>query len=411
MLALDRPDQNEIGESVPTVSAGAGLSGPAILQILPALDDDGGDRGTIDLARHLVGRGWRALVASSGGPAEAEVDSCGARSFRLPVDSRNPLTIRANVRRLQALIRENNVDLVHVRSRAPAWSAHHAARRCQVPFVTTINGVYERAAGLWSRDDTAVMARGDRVIAASEYVAEHVGRHYDVPPERLRVVPRGLDMLRFDPAAVERARVQAVAAQWRVPPGAKVVLVPRLVRREGHRLFLQAADELTRRDFLCLIVGGFEQAGRHAGEIEALIGALGLGSVARLVAPHDDLPAALMLADVVVVPASDAAEPFARVSVQAQAMGKPVILTDVGGLSETLMRAATGWLVEPDDPAALANALELALVMPDDVRARLAGRARRFVMRQFSLEQAGDATMRIYRELLEGRAPDAEGIA
>ena len=411
MLALDRPDQNEIGESVPTVSAGAGLSGPAILQILPALDDDGGDRGTIDLARHLVGRGWRALVASSGGPAEAEVDSCGARSFRLPVDSRNPLTIRANVRRLQALIRENNVDLVHVRSRAPAWSAHHAARRCQVPFVTTINGVYERAAGLWSRDDTAVMARGDRVIAASEYVAEHVGRHYDVPPERLRVVPRGLDMLRFDPAAVERARVQAVAAQWRVPPGAKVVLVPRLVRREGHRLFLQAVDELTRRDFLCLIVGGFEQAGRHAGEIEALIGALGLGSVARLVAPCEDISAALMLADVVVVPASDAAEPFARVSVQAQAMGKPVILTDVGGLSETLMRAATGWLVEPDDPDALANALELALVMPDDVRARLAGRARRFVMRQFSLEQAGDATMRIYRELLEGRAPDAEGIA
>ena len=129
MLALDRPDQNEIGESVPTVSAGAGLSGPAILQILPALDDDGGDRGTIDLARHLVGRGWRALVASSGGPAEGEVDSCGARSFRLPVDSRNPLTIRAAVRRLQRLIRDHHVRLVHAHARAPAWSACRAARR------------------------------------------------------------------------------------------------------------------------------------------------------------------------------------------------------------------------------------------------------------------------------------------
>jgi glycosyltransferase involved in cell wall biosynthesis len=133
--------------------------------------------------------------------------------------------------------------------------------------------------------------------------------------------------------------------------------------------------------------------------------------VARLVGSCDDIPAALMLAHVVVVPSSGAAEPLARVAVQAQAMGKPVILTDVGGLGETLMRAATGWLVAPDDPAALADALELALAMPDEVRARLAARARRFVDRNFSLEQTGEATVRVYRELLEGLASNAAGIA
>ena len=411
MVALDLPDKNEVSEPVPTTSASAGVSGPAILQILPALDEGGAKRGVIDLARHLVGRGWRALVVSGGGPGEAELESFGARSFRLPVGSRNPFTIRANVRRLQRLIREHRVHLVHVHSRALARSACHAARRCEVPFVTTIHGVYEDARGLFRRDYNGVMTRGDRVIAVSDHVAEHVRERYGVPPGRLRVIHRGVDTSRFDPAAVERSRVDGAAEQWRVPPGAKLVLVPRMVGRKAHRLFLHAIDRLARRDFLCLIVGSFEKAGQHAGEIEALIGALGLGSVARLVGSCDDVPAALLLADVVVVPSNGAAEPLARVSVQAQAMGKPVIVTDVGGLGETLMPAATGWLVEPGDPAALADALALALALPDEVRARLAARARRFVVRNFSLEQTGEATMRVYRELLKGRAPDAAGNA
>lgn len=211
------------------MSASADVSGPAILQILPALDEGGGARDTIDLARHLAGRSWRALVASSGGAGEAELARFGAQSFRLPLGSRNPFTICANNRRLQRLIREQHVDLVHVRSRAAAWSAHHAARRCAVPFVTTIHGVYEDARGMFRRDDNRVMARGDRVIAVSDYVAWHVKERYGVPPGRLRVIHRGIDMSRFDPAAVEPLGVDAVAEQWRVPPGAKLVLVPRKV--------------------------------------------------------------------------------------------------------------------------------------------------------------------------------------
>jgi glycosyltransferase involved in cell wall biosynthesis len=410
VVALDLPDKNEVSEPVPTVSASAAIDGPAILQVLPALGEGAGERGTIDLARHLMRRGWRALVASGGGQAEAELESCGARSFHLALDSRNPFTVRTNIRRLRRLIREHHVDLVHVRSRALAWSAYQAARRCDVPFVTTIHGIYENARGLFRRDCNGVMARGDRVIAVSDYVADHVSGRYGVPAERLRVVRRGIDMRRFDPAAVEPSRVDAVAEQWRVPPGAKLVLVPRMVGRTGYRLLLRAIDQLARRDFLCLIVGSFERAGRGAGEIEGLIGALGLGSVARLVSACDDMPAALVLADVVVAPCDGAAEPIARVAVQAQAMGKPVILTDVGGLGETLMRAATGWLVEPDDADGLANTLELSLAMPGEVRARLAPRARRFVARNFSLEETGEATIGVYRELLEGRTPDLADI-
>jgi glycosyltransferase involved in cell wall biosynthesis len=399
---------NDVNEQIRLAPQTAAASGPAILQILPRLEQGGTGRGAVDLARHLIERGWRALVASNGGGAEAELTGCGGRSFRLPAHSNNPLIIRANIRRLQRVIQERDVRLVHAHARAPAWSACYAARRCKVPFVTTIHGLYGDGRGILKKRYDAIMARGDRVIALSDYVAEHVRRHYGVPEGRLRVIRRGIDMRQFDPAAVDQQRVDALAERWRVPPDAKVIAVPaRVVRGRGDRILLEAVAKLPRRRFLCLILEGPD--GR-AGDIGGLIGQLELGSVVRIADSCDDMPAALMLADVVAVPASTASDPLGRLSVQAQAMGKPVVVTDLGGLGETLMPAATGWLVEPGDAGALAYALELALAMPDDARARLALRARRFVTRSFSLEQMGDATMKVYRELLEDLPADAGSL-
>ena len=396
---------NDVNEQIRMAPETVATSGPAILQILPQLEQGGTGRGAVDLARHLIDRGWSALVASNGGAAEAELTGYGGRSFRLPAHSTNPLIMRANIRRLQRVIRERGVRLVHAHARAPAWSACYAARRCKVPFVTTVHGLYGGGRGLLKKRFNAIMARGDRVIALSDFVAEHVRRHYGVPEERLRVIRRGIDTRQFDPDAVDRQRVDALAEQWRVPPDSKVIVVPaRVVRDQGHRLLLEAVAKLPRRRFLCLILEGPD--GR-AGEIDGLISSLELGSVARIAGSCDDLPAALMLADVVALPTSAASDPLGRLSVQAQAMGKPVVVTDLGGLGETLMPAATGWLVGPGDADALAHALELALAMPDEARARLAVRARRFVTRSFSLEQMGDATMKVYRELLDGLPPDS----
>jgi glycosyltransferase involved in cell wall biosynthesis len=199
--------------------------------------------------------------------------------------------------------------------------------------------------------------------------------------------------------------------RWRLTVGTKVVMLPgRLVRRKGHTLLMRAIERLRRRDFVCLMVGEIDTSSSYVGEVEGLIGAMGLREVVRMVGPCDDMPAALMLADVVVAPSTVAPEPFGRVSIEAQAMGKPVIATDFGGLGETLMPAATGWLVPPDDVAELTDALQLALTMPDDARARLAARARRFVTRNFTLERMGKSTLDVYRELLEGRAPETDLI-
>ena len=352
---------NDVNEQIRMAPETVAASGPAILQILPQLEQGGTGRGAVDLARHLIDRGWSALVASNGGAAEAELTGYGGRSFRLPAHSTNPLIMRANIRRLQRVIRERGVRLVHAHARAPAWSACYAARRCKVPFVTTVHGLYGSGRGLLKKRFNAIMARGDRVIALSDFVAEHVRRHYGVPEERLRVIRRGIDTHQFDPDAVDRQRVDALAEQWRVPPESKVIVVPaRVVRDQGHRILLEAVAKLPRRRLLCLILEGPDGRGRRDRWADQLARSWATWC-ARIAGSCDDMPAALMLADVVALPTSAASDPLGRLSVQAQAMGRPVMVTDLGGLGETLMPAATGWLVEPGDADALAHALELAL--------------------------------------------------
>jgi glycosyltransferase involved in cell wall biosynthesis len=378
--------------------------GARVLQVLPELGEGGVERGTLDIVRFLSREGWMPMVASHGGPGETSLAECGARSFKLPLHQKNPLVLRANVRRLQRLIQGHGVELVHARSRAPAWSAYYAARRCGVPFLTTFHGVYSGSDRWLKRRYNAIMARGDRVIAISEHVAEHIRATFDVGPDRLRVIHRGVDLTEFDPAAVDDRRRARLVERWGIEPGRKVVMLPgRITRIKGHLLLLQAIERLAHQDFICLMVGSAEARSNYVGEVEGLIGATGLRGRVRLVGSCDDMPAALALADAVVVP-SIGPEAFGRVSVEAQAMGKPVIASDVGGLGETLMPAATGWLVPPGRADALAAVLELALAMPDDARARLARRARRFVSRHFGIEQMGRQTLAVYRELLEERA-------
>ena len=393
-------------------SPGVREEGPCVLQVIPALKEGGAERGTVDVARHLVGRGWRAVVASAGGPLEDELAAVGAHHITLPLDRKNPFAIRRNTGRLYRVIREHGVDLVHARSRAPAWSAYYAAKRAGVPFVTTFHGVYEGSQRWLKRRYNAIMAKGERVIAVSDYVADHVRERYGVPKPQLKVIHRGVDLDRFNPMAVSEDRVQALAERWRVPAGAAVIMLPgRVTRIKGHIHLLRAIERVTRPNLICLFVGSIPPRAAYSDEVEGLIGAMGLRDTVRMVGSCDDMPAAMLLADIVVVP-STGPEAFGRVSVEAQAMGKPVIVADVGGLGETLMPAATGWIVPPAEPRALAEALTLALDMAPDARARLAQRARRFVMRHFGADQMGRRTLAVYREVLGEAAPvEAEVFA
>jgi glycosyltransferase involved in cell wall biosynthesis len=328
-----------------------------------------------------------------------EVERAGVTHLTLPLDSKNPFVVRANIERLGQAIAAHGVDIVHGRSRAPAWSALYAARRAGVRFVTTFHGTYNfsNPAKRWYN---SVMARGDRVIAASQFIVDHVVRNYHVSPGLLRHIPRGIDLDRFDPAKVSGPRQAMLAKEWRLPDGVPVVMLPgRLTRWKGQGVLIDAIALRGKRDLRCLLVGSDQGRGAYRRELEQRIAAHGLETVVHLIDECNDMPAALKLADLVVSASTDP-EAFGRVAVEAQAMGKPVVATRHGGSLETVLDGETGWLIEPGNARQLAAALDAALAMDAAERQAIASRGMAFVRANFAKELMCARTLDLYREVL-----------
>ena len=381
--------------------------GLTVLQVVPRLETGGVERGTVDVAAAIVEAGGRAIVASAGGRMVAELARAGAEHVALPVDRKTPSHILRNAGRLAGLIRREKIDIVHARSRAPAWSARMAARRTGTPFVTTFHGIYGTGFPLkkaWNR----VMASGDRTIAISAYVADHVVRRYRTPPERVVPIHRGVDLDLFDVRAVSEARVVQLAEAWQLPDGAQVAMLPgRFTRLKGHAVLIDALALMQRKGALALLIGA--DAGRQGYRDELLkrVQRHGLEGAVRFVGHCNDMPAAYMLADVV-VSASTQPEAFGRIAAEAQAMGRPVIATDHGGARETVIPGRTGWLTPPGDAQALARALDAALSMTPPERQRMARTAVANVRRNFSKQVMTARTLEVYAELAGERGGTGE---
>jgi glycosyltransferase involved in cell wall biosynthesis len=365
-----------------------------VLQVLPSLEAGGVERGSVEMAQAVVRAGGRALVASAGGRMVPQIERAGGQHFAMPLMTKDPVSIWLNAFPLARLIRRHDVRLVHARSRAPAWSAYLAARRTGVPFVTTWHGVYEENFP-GKRTYNGVMARGERVIAISRFVAGRLAA-LGVPEHRIRIIPRGVDTAVFDPALVNGERMHRLAQAWRLPDAVRVVMLPgRLTRWKGGETLLAALARMQRPDVVAVFVGD----GGFGRTLEARAAALGLSARIRVTGQCDDMPAALMLADVVVCP-SDKPEPFGRTVIEAQAMGKPVIAADHGGAAETIVDGDTGWRVPPGDSAALADVIGFALGLPAESRALLGAMARQSVQAGYTTAAMQAATLAVYREIL-----------
>ena len=326
------------------------------------------------------------------------LEALGAKHITLPLTAKTPWAIWRNAAALAALARAEGVALVHARSRAPAWSALIAARRLGLPFVTTYHGAYNEGFP-GKRLYNSVMARGDRVIAISHFIAELIRARHGVAESRLRVIPRGVDPRRFDPALVSAERLAALRATWGVPEGQPIIMLPaRVTRWKGQMVLVEAMARLP-GDALALLVGDATERQAFQAELQARIAGLGLQDRVRLVGHATDMPAALMLADVVVHASTDA-EAFGRTVIEAQAMARPVIASDLGAPRETVAEGITGWRTPPGDAAALAAALSRALAMTDSERAALGARARAAVLSGYTTAAMQAATMATYRELL-----------
>lgn len=379
---------------------------PTVLQILPALGGSGGvERGTVEIAGAITAAGGRALVASEGGLLVHDLTRVHAEHILLPVASKNPVVMYRNIRRIADLIRQERVDVVHVRSRAPAWSAFFACQRTKVPFVTTFHGTY--SIGNWlKRKYNSIMTKGERVIAISAFIGGHIRRHYGVPVEKIRIIHRGVDLERFDPEKVSAERVIKLANDWRLPDGIPIVMLPgRLTRWKGQLVLIEAIANMARKDIRCLLVGSDQGREDYRRELENRIMQHGLEEVIRIVDHCDDMPAAYKLTDLVVSASTDP-EAFGRIVCEAQAMGRPVIATDHGGAKETVIPDVTGWLTPPGDADALAAAIHKGLSLNGPARNQLADIAIDHVRKNFSKTQMCDKTLDVYNEVLaeQGRA-------
>ncbi len=381
---------------------------PAVLQIVPALDSGGAERTTIDIARALVDEGWRALVLSEGGRLEGELERTGAELIRMPIASKNPLTIFKNAAKFAKLIAERNISLVHARSRAPAWSAALAAQKANIPFVTTYHGVY-RAKGPLKRFYNSVMARGDAVIANSEFTAAHIRQIYPELTKQLVVIPRGIDLADFDPDAVSPQRVAKLRAAWQVGPKERVLLLPsQITRRKAQALMISALALLKECGRLPpdvhVVMAG--DSNGHAVYVEELIHAIasnGLDRVAIISGHVSDMPAAYLAADIVVAPSNEP-EAFGRVPVEAAFMGRAVIATDHGGARETVLNGRSGLLIAPHDAPALADAISDLLSRTPERLAEMAKRGRAHVAARYTVEKMCASTLGVYRKLLTDAA-------
>ena len=397
---------NEQADQTEQTNVLSSQRGATVLQVLPALGSSGGvERGTVEIAEAIVEAGGRAIVASSGGGRVHELVRVRAEHVILPLGSKNPIVMYKNIQRLANLIRTRKVDLIHARSRAPAWSAYYAAKHCDRPFVTTFHGTYN-ASNFLKRRYNSIMSQGERVIAISAFIASHMRRIYGVPVNRIKIIPRGVDLYRFNSAQISAERVISMAHKWRLEDGVPVIMLPgRLTRWKGHCVFIDAIARLGRRDLHCLIVGGDQGRTEYRRELDSLVEEYDLGEVVRIVDHCDDMPAAYMLSDVV-VSASTEPEAFGRVIVEAQALGRPVVATEHGGAMETVVEGGTGWMVPPGEAEPMADILADILGMDEEQRAELASAAIANVRKHFSKQAMCEKTLDVYNEVLHewGRA-------
>lgn len=383
-----------------------GLSGATILQVIPELSAGGAERTVVEVAAALTAAGATALVASEGGRMERQLADAGGELIRMSkLRSKNPIDLRVNSRELAAVVRDRKVDIIHARSRAPAWSALWAARQEHVPFVTTYHGIYS-AKGRLKNTYNSVMARGDVVIANSDFTADYVRAKHPGRARRIVTIPRGVDVAAFSTDAVTADRIERVRRNWTLDAASVdtlVVLPARLTSWKGHREAIAAANLLQRRElppWHMVFVGDAQGRERYQFQLQELIRSHGLDQRVSIVGHCDDMPAALTLADIVIAP-SIRPEAFGRVAAEAGAMSRPVIGSDLGGQREVIVSGETGLLIQPGHVGALADAIDELLTMGREARVAMGEAARARIGESYTTASLQRATLAEYERLLE----------
>ena len=373
---------------------------PVVLQVLPELNQGGVEIGTIDIASDLQNRGIKNFVASAGGRLEYNLERLKVKHFTLPLKTKNPFKLWLNYRRLVKIIKENGINIVHARSRAPAWSAYWAAKKTGVRFVTTFHGTYGLGPKGIKKFYNRVMTYGDLVIAVSNHIKRHILQNYRCDEKKIRMIHRCVNMEKFDLNAMTAERMIKLMEEFHLPEDKPIILlIGRLTRWKGQRLMIDALEKIKDMDYFCVFVGDDQGRDYYTKELKEAIAAKGLEGRFAFIRHVTDVPAMMAVSDVVVSASTDP-EAFGRIAAEGEAMGRVVVASNIGGSLENIVDGVTGKLFESGNPQALADALKWALGLSTEEREKIGAAAIEYVKQNFTKQIMCDKTVAVYEELI-----------
>ena len=371
-----------------------------VLQVLPELGQGGVELGTIEIASELQKRGIENYVASEGGRMEYNLERIKVKHFTLPLKTKNIFKMYLNSLRLAKIIKKYGITIVHARSRAPAWSAYWAAKRCGVHFVTTFHGTY--GLGPWGikKFYNKIMTYGERVIAISNHIKQHILKNYKTDESKIRLIHRCVNMENFNVETTSAERMIKYLEDNHIPEDKPIVtLIGRLTNWKGQKLLIEALHLLENEDFFCVMIGDDQGRKKYSSELRKMIANYNMTDRFLFIRNVKDIPAAMMVSDVV-LSTSIEPEAFGRIAIEGQAMGRVVVASNIGGSVETVIDGVTGRLYESTSAEALAKAIEWALHLSTAEREKIGAAGIKNVKEHFTKQIMCDKTIAVYKELI-----------
>ena len=367
----------------------------------------GAEIGTIEISRYMKKKGWNVIVASSGGSLVNKLDIKNILHIKLPLKSKNPLIIFFNIFRIAWVIKKNKVKIVHLRSRAPAWSAYYACSMFRgIKIVSTIHGAYN-VQNFFKKIYNSIMLKSTRIIAISKYVKNYLLTNYKFTKrksESIIVIPRGVDPEKFDSKNVDSQKLFFLSNHWQLPDGIPIILFPsRIAPFKGHKTLLRAITILKKDPkipFICLMPGLVKKNSNYENELNSIIQDNELADYIRFPGPCFDMPAAYKISDIVVSPA-DKPEGFGRIIIESQSMERPVIASAHGGSLELIKNNYNGLLFKPKNEQDLADKIKYLLLLPQKEKQKIVKRAKELVNKKYNIDNMCELNLKLYNSIVQ----------
>ena len=377
-----------------------------VLQVIPKLGYGGAETGCYDIAHYLAEKDCSSFIVTSGGELLKFIKKKKVKVLRLPVHSKNPLLIIFNTIILSLMILINNINIVHARSRAPAWACYLACLITRRNFVTTFHGTYSFENN-FKKFYNSIMLRSKLTIAGSNFIFNHINENYSEylnRKKKLRVIFRGINIDYYNQKNISILKQEKIKEEWKLAQNKFTILMPgRLTYWKGQEKLIEALniliEDYNNSNFQAIVLGSDQGRKVYKKKLIDLVQRYRLGQKIKFIDHCKEMPLAYSLADVV-VSASIQPEAFGRVAVEAQAMGKPIIASDLGGSKETILKGKSGFLYKHDDPRQLAKALNTVIELDQDTLNSIGIEGRKNITKKFDVEAMCDSTLREYKKLL-----------